>query len=191
MCVLTKYLQVFNLAFKNEMNNPNIILQDSFEAYLKFMLLLLPSVIILGISEKLNLFSHPNKILIMLGMIIGFITILAIAFSKKGVLIANGNIFKTYFFNGRIIYKIQIERNNKNVISVIDVKATPALGYSITDDLNFRHSMKIFKIFFFDKNHSEKELIISVNSKENSEKTINFLTKNYNCVFETYNPKRI
>ena len=154
------------------------------------MLILITSVILVGIAEKINLFTHPNRNSIILILTLAFVTIIVITFSKKGILISEGNIFKTNYFAGRIIYKIRIEKNNKNVVSVLSAKAMPALGYSITDRLDFKHSMTIFKIFLLNKNHSDKKLIISVNSKENAEKTISFLTENNNCVFENYNPKK-
>jgi len=145
-------------------------------------------LLMLYVAEPIALFGG-------LKLLIGVLVLLLISlmFLKKGLVVDDRNLFIGYFLFGLSVFKRMANRDHMKIVAVLTFKNGPNYNYTRWPNFakwepNLEYTTSSFQVFFLNENHTEKEHIVSLLKKENSERAIEFLLKNMNVRLEVYIP---
>lgn len=172
------------------MSNEKVILEDRFKLHEKFILIFLPGVVVLMIILKLNQEWISSLFLISILFSIILVMITLFAFSKKGLLINNTELFKAFFFSNVLIRKIKIDLKTKTDVAILKSRSSIRPAYSISENFDTEMKFNKFNISLLDTKHRNKTLLISLLSEEKALNGIQFLTNNFELKHEKYNPRK-
>ncbi|MGY0393277.1 hypothetical protein ACW5R3_12050 [Bizionia sp. KMM 8389] len=152
-------------------------------------IILIIGIGIFYITEKVN---YPNKdiisLLITILLIVFVVGILTFIVSKKGIIANNKGLFKAYFSFGKLIFKQQIDLNNKPIVSVLKLGKSqnlPSVGIVYPSG---KHSFYKFYVYLLNESHTSKTELMDLKKQENAKLIVDFLTKNIDLKSETYSP---
>jgi len=172
------------------MNNEKVILENTFKLHEKFILIFLPGVIVLMIILKLNQEWILSLVLICILFSIILVMTTLFAFSKKGLLINNTELFKAFFFSNILIYKIKIDLKTKTDVAILKSRSSIKPAYSVSENFDTEMKFNKFNISLLDTKHRNKALLISLLSEKKALNGVQFLTNNLELKHKKYNPKK-
>ncbi|WP_048331422.1 hypothetical protein [Bizionia psychrotolerans] len=150
--------------------------------------------IILGIGISIffliknNLFRDLNELLLLLFLTVFIIGTISLVISKLGLLIRDNELYKAYFVFGFLIYKQNIDIENKRIVSILKLKRAngmPTVGLVSPQGVD---SFYKFYAYLLDKSHTEKTELIGLKKLKNAELIVAFLQKHLNFDYELYSP---
>ena len=140
---------------------------------------------------------EPNLIINLLKLIFGIAVVVCVCLIilKKGIVIENKLIHIGYYLFGLKIFKQKVETENMKIITLFKFIKSTNYNYekrhpsNVTRwEPNLNYQSNSFQLFLLNENHTEKKKILSLVKEQNSNKAIEFITKNTNLRMEIYNP---
>ena len=140
---------------------------------------------------------EPDLIMNFLKLIFGIAVVVCVCLMilKKGIVIENKVIHISYYLFGLKIFKQKVETENMKIITLFKFIKSTNYNYAkrhpsnVTRwEPNLNYQSNSFQIFLLDENHTEKKKVLSLVKEQNSNKAIEFITKNTDLKIEIYNP---
>ena len=140
---------------------------------------------------------EPDLIMNILKLICGIAVVVCVCLMilKKGIVIENKLIHIGYYLFGLKIFKQKVETDNMKIITLFKFIKSTNYNYekrhpsNVTRwEPNLNYQSNSFQIFLLNENHTEKKKVLSVVKEQNSNKAIEFITKNTDLKIEIYNP---
>ncbi|GAA3512521.1 hypothetical protein GCM10022393_27860 [Aquimarina addita] len=117
------------------------------------------------------------------------IGILVMLFCKKGILIKNGNLYKTQFFFGKVLKKKQLSLDRITDISLLSFNGTQKFAWSSMAKPDQGYEVKRYELYLLNENHTVKLFLISTSKKELAVDSINIIAQELGLVHSVYNPR--
>ena len=140
---------------------------------------------------------EPDLIMNLLKLVFEIAVVICVCLMilKKGILIENKFIYIGYYLFGLKIFKQKLETENMQIITLLKFIKSTNYNYekrhpsNVTRwEPNLNYQSNSFQIFLLNENHTKKKKLLNLVKKENSDKAIEFITKNTNLKIEIYNP---
>ena len=141
------------------------------------------SVSLLLQSQSLNKFSIGLFILLLCGFVI------SLAYSRKGLKVKNGDLYRCLFLVGQLFMKKKISQEDKLDFSVLKFKKSQKMAWFSAARPDLATGFDTFEITLLNENHTNKNLLISVKEEKYADQVIEFLKKNTTLNHSTYQPK--
>ncbi len=165
------------------------ILEYRFTILQKMMLLIVVGLFWLTIQSLITgvITSHPMVNAFV--FITGYAVLVVLAFSKRGFVVVDGQLFKAQFFVRIVISKSQIDMSKYPKLSVLKFRKTRKLPWFSVAQPDASVDFNSFEINILNEKHTQRNVLMDLKNKKNVNPTIDFLTSNTGLTFENYNPK--
>jgi len=166
-----------------------IVLENRFSVHQKLMILFYlgaPIIVALVSLSKLDLNYIGYLVLFVLCIIYG--VLICISYSKRGFIKINSDLYRGLFFRNKLILKKRIDLRNKSVISVLKFKKHQKFAFFSAAKPDLATSFNALEINILNDRHTVREEIITIKMTENADRTIKFLTTNFNLKNEVFSP---
>jgi hypothetical protein len=170
-----------------------IILEERFTTHQKITFLLyigapfiigIVGLIRMGLNSNLN---YKGYLALIIFLIIYFLLI-SIAFLKRGFVKINSNLYRGSFFRKKLFFKKRIDISKTPKIAVLRFKKSQKLAWFSAAKPDLATEFNSFEINILNDKHTKRESIIDLKKKDNVERTINFLTTNFDLKNEVFSP---
>lgn len=170
-----------------------IVLEDRFTTHQKITFLLyFGAPFIIGIFALLRMALNSNLnykgylMLIILLMI--YLLLISTAFLKRGFVKINSELYKGSFFREKLIFKKRIDISKTPKIAILKFKKSQKLAWFSAAKPDLSTEFDTFEVNILNKKHTKREAILDLKKKNNVDRTISFLTSNFNLKNELYSP---
>ena len=175
----------------------NLILEDKFEFKQKaifFVLMMFPFLVLISLFSKIQSLKHTqiNIFSILTAVFICILIssfFLVIAFLKKGLSIENNNLYISYSFLKKNIYRSNVNLNNNNIFSIFNKNVIQNNTYLSAGKVDLSYKYLTYDFVLLNENHLKRSAIITVTSIESKDNLKVFLEENSNLKYEIYSPK--
>ncbi|WP_378184986.1 hypothetical protein ACE939_08885 [Aquimarina sp. W85] len=170
-----------------------IILEDRFTTHQKITFLLYigaPFIIrIVGlIRDGLNSNLNYKGCLALIIFLFIYSLLISIAFLKKGFIKINSNLYRGSFFREKLFLKKRIDISQTPKVAVLKFKKSQKLAWFSAAKPDLATEFNSFEINILNDKHTKRKSIIDLKKKDNVERTINFLTTNFDMKSEVFSP---
>lgn len=171
-----------------------IILESRFTSHQKQhisiitgLLILVPIVVLINANGNIDLITQNEwrKIGGMLGMAV--VTFLSI-FTKKGLLEKGKCLYSSIYLFNYLVYKKKVDLVAKTKLAILKMEKRQKAGWFSVASPDLSLTYERCDIALLNDKHTEKEILISLDSEELAVKTIRFLEENFKLSYETYSP---
>lgn len=170
-----------------------IILEDRFTTHQKITFLLFigaPFVIGIVALLRMGLKSNLNYkgYLALIIFLIIYSLLISIAFLKRGFVKINSNLYRGSFFRQKLIFKKRIDISKTPKVAVLKFKKSQKLAWFSAAKPDLATEFNSFEINILNDKHTKRESIIDIKKKDSVERTIYFLTTNFDLKSEVFSP---
>jgi hypothetical protein len=166
-----------------------IILEDRFTTHQKITFLLyLGAPFIIGIVSLTQINLNFKGYLAVIVFVTVYIFLVATAFLKRGFIKINSNLYRGSFFRGKLFFKKRIDISKTPKIAILQFKKSQKLAWFSTARPDLATEFNSFEINILNERHTKREPILDLKNKDNVERTVNFLTANFDFKSEIYSP---
>ena len=171
------------------MNTDKIILENRFTTHQKISLLLYigaPFIISIFALARIDLNYKGYLMLTLFILIYGLI--ICLSFTKRGFIKYNSDLYRGLFFKDKLILKKRIDLTDRPKISILKHRKSQKLAFFSAARPDLATEFNSFDINILNDKHTKREEIMSLKDNTNVEKTIQFLTSNFNLKNEIFSP---
>ena len=166
-----------------------IILEDRFSTHKKIHFLLFigsPFIAIFAglIMLELNFIGY----LFVLLCLLGYASIVVIAFLKRGFVKINSRLYRASFFAGRLIFKTKIDISDTPNISILTFNKSQNLAWFSVAKPNLADASKVYEINILNDRHTHRKPILNLLCRKNAENAILYLSSNFELKDGIYQP---
>ena len=170
-----------------------IILEDRFTTHQKITFLLyIGAPFIIGIVGLIRMSLNSNLnykgYLALIILLIIYFLLISIAFLKRGFIKINSNLYRGSFFREKLFFKKRIDISKTHKVAVLKFKKSQKLAWFSAAKPDLATEFNSFEINILNDKHTKRESIIDLKKKDNVERTINFLTTNFDLKSEVFSP---
>lgn len=171
----------------------SIILEDNFEFKQKSIFAVLAffslSLFLKFISNFQTLENSQKPMLAFIAILgfAAFIFFVVIMFSKKGIMRKNNQLFLIHTFSGKRYYSKNLNVDDKNIFTILKKNVIQRNTYFSAGNPDLSYRDLRFDFLALDKDHIEKQAIVSINSVDVANDLRLFLEKNH-LTYEVYSP---
>ncbi|MGM0636572.1 MAG: hypothetical protein ACQESK_10945 [Bacteroidota bacterium] len=142
------------------------------------------------VENASDLIPHLNFNLIAAIPIALFSYIILLAFTKKGLMVHKGKLFRTCTFNSKVLYRKRIKTTGFTDISTLYfTKSQPMALMSVALNPGISEEYQINEINLLNENHTHREPILNLKKKTAAQSAIEFLTRQFLLKENKYNPR--
>lgn len=137
------------------------------------------------------LVSQLTTITLTHSIVLGILVVLiyfGVAFSKKGIGVFEGSLYKTYYSFGLLLFKSKIKQASKTSYSILTFRKAQKFAFFSAAKPDLASTDFYFDFYLLNKKHTIKELMISVKKESHKTGIIDFLDENTNLAKEIYSP---
>jgi len=170
--------------------NTKLILESRFTTHQKTHIILsigAPFLFVIFILIKnmpLNLIGN----LILLVFLIFYALLVCIAFTKRGLLKYNENLYRGVYFKGKLLIKKKIDLTNKVSVAILKFKRSQKMAWFSVAKPDLSSKFNNFDITLLNQKHTNKDHLLTLFNEEHAKKAIDFLEKNFSLKYEVYSP---
>jgi hypothetical protein len=157
-------------------------LEFNFSTYQMIHITLISIVVIIILSTRVD------SSIGFLGLLLLLIAFILTAFSKKGLVKTNRDLYIGYYLSNTLLFKSKIDLNNKVCFSILKFKKSQKFAFFSAANPDASHSFNTFDIYLLNEKHTEKDMLISLKKEKNSKLATDFLTSFRNFRYEIYSP---
>ncbi|TYP70375.1 hypothetical protein [Aquimarina intermedia] len=166
-----------------------VILEDRFTTHQKITFLLyIGAPFIIGIVTMLKTNLTSIGFLVLLLFIAIYTFLVSVAFLKRGFVKIDSQLYRGSFVRGRLFFKTKIDISRSPKVSVLKFKKNQKFSWFSMAKPDLATDFNAFEINILNERHTKREAILSLKNKNNIERTINFLTSNFDLKSEVYSP---
>jgi len=166
-----------------------LILESRFTTHQKTHIILsigAPFIIIIFLLLRTNLNSIGYLILLIFILI--YTTIVCLAFTKRGLLKQNSDLFRGLFFMNKLILKKKIILNNKTKVAILKFKKNQKMAWFSDAKPDMATEFNTYDITLLNNKHTQKEMLVSLSNEAICNTTIDYLEREFNLKHEIYSP---
>ncbi|QKX03481.1 hypothetical protein HN014_00625 [Aquimarina sp. TRL1] len=167
-----------------------IVLESRFTIHQKIHIILsigAPFIIIiflLIVNMPLNFLGY----LVLLGFMSLYTLLVCLALTKRGLLKVNDNLYRGLYFRKKLILKKKIDLTHKTKVSILKFKRSQKMAWFTVANPDLSTVFNSFDVTLLNDKHTIKDPLVSLNSNDLAEKSIEFLEQNFDLKFEIYSP---
>ena len=167
-----------------------IILEDRFTTHQKitFLLYIGSPILMLSAAFLVNSLNYIGYIILAF-LILIYCFLISIAFLKRGFVKIDSKFYRASFFYGKLFFKKQIDISQTPKLSVLKFLKSQKLAWFSVAKPDMASNFNSFEINILNEGHTKRIPILTLKDKNNIEKTIHFLTSNFDLKHEVYSPK--
>ena len=167
-----------------------LILGSRFSSHQKTHILLYLATPLLIISVSLIIQSQSlNGFIVGILILLLCVFVISIAYARKGLVEKNGNLYRCIFLDRQLLIKKKINQKDKLDFSVLKFKKSQKMAWFSTARPDLGTGFDTFDITLLNKDHTKKDLMISVKKEEYADLVVEFLKKNSTLNHNSYQPK--
>lgn len=115
-----------------------------------------------------------------------FLIFISIIFLKVGFTKIDTNLWRGYFFWRKLIFKQKIDISKASKVVALKSKKYQKLAWISDAKPDLATEYYSYNIYLLNDSHTRRKAIMELKKKENVEKTIDFLVKNFDLKYEKY-----
>lgn len=115
--------------------------------------------------------------------------LICVAFLRRGFIKIGEKAYRGSFFLNRLIFKTRIKLENRPIVSILKFKKISKMAFFSAANPDPVEGFNGFDIYILNKNHTQREFLLSLKNIKDAEKGIDFLTRNFNLQKEVFCPK--
>ncbi|MBU2995314.1 hypothetical protein KO500_02670 [Cellulophaga baltica] len=171
------------------MNAKKLVLESRFKTHQKIHLILTigaPFIFIIFSLITMGLNAIGNFILLV--FILMYVLLVCLAFTKRGLLSLNSELYRGLFFSDKLILKKKIDLNNKTDVAILKFKRSQKMAWFSVAKPDLASDFNAFDITLLNKKYTQKEMLVSLSNEAICKIAINFLEKEFGLQHEVYSP---
>ena len=170
------------------MKSEKLPLEQSFNLQQKIILVGISLIPLLLIIALINIQLNWKGYLVFITILLLFIYLISLAFSKKGLIKKENKIYKAKFFRGLTLFKRKIDLTDRPVASILKFKKSQKLAFFSAAKPDLNESFNSFEIFVLNKTHYKRDSIIYFKNESSAKKAIEFITQDFSLRHEVFSP---
>ncbi len=168
-----------------------IVFERSFNLQQKLIIMgfsLFPLLFIIVLLEQ-NL--NWKGYLIFIVALLLFLYLIALAFSRKGLIKKEQFLYKGKIFRGYTLFKQKIDLTDRPVVSILKFKKRQKFAFFSVAKPDLSHSFNSFEIFVLNANHFKRDSVMYFKEEKSANKAIEFLTRDFPFTHEIFSPQYV
>ncbi len=167
----------------------NLLLENRFTSHQQTHIILSIGAPLLIIIFKLSQSTPSFYVHLQLfGFSLLYIVLFCLAFTKRGLININNNLYRGLYFRKQLILKKKIDITNKTKIAVLKFKRRQKMAWFSAARPDLDTIYNHFDITLLNDKHTVKEKLISLEKEKFVDLSIEFLEQNFCLVYEQYSP---
>jgi hypothetical protein len=126
--------------------------------------------------------------LILLIFILIYTAMVCLAFTKRGLLKQNSDLYRGLYFMNKLILKKKISLNDKSKVAILKFKRNQKLAWFSAAQPDMASEFNAFDITLLNNKHTQKEILVSLSNEAICKATIDYLESEFNLKHEIYSP---
>ena len=167
----------------------NLILESRFTSHQKIHITLsigAPFIIIIFFLLRMDL--NSKGYLILLIFILIYTSMVCLAFTKRGLLKQNSDLYRGLFFMNKLILKKKINLSDKTKVAILKFKRNQKMAWFSAAQPDMALEFNAFDVTLLNNKHTQKEMLISLSNEAICKTTIEYLESEFNLKHEIYSP---
>lgn len=123
---------------------------------------------------------------VLLFLVVG--ALICLACTKRGVFKSDNNLYRGLYFRSHCLLKKKISLTDKTKVTVLELNKRQKSAWFSDAKPDHSISYARYDVTLLNDKHTEKELLVSLDTKELAQKTTVFLEQQFGLVEEVYSP---
>lgn len=126
--------------------------------------------------------------LILLFVLLLFLYLISLTFSKKGLIVKDEKLYTAKIFNDFILFKKKVDLEDRPVVSILKFKKRQKLPFFSVAKPDLDNAFNSFEVFVLNERHIKRDSVIYFKNEENAQMALQFITGNFPLRHETFSP---
>ncbi|MGY5847390.1 hypothetical protein ACW6QP_08210 [Salegentibacter sp. HM20] len=170
------------------MKSEKLPLEQSFNFQQKIILLGIALIPLLFIVAMIKIQLNWKGYLLYIFSLLLLTYLISLAFSKKGIIKKEDNIYKAKFFQDFTLFKSKVDLTDRPVASILKFRKSQKLAFFSVAQPDLSESFNSFVIFVLNKTHYKRDAIMYFKKETSAKKALDFITQDFPLRQEIFSP---